>query len=152
MCCPLIVYVMLGVSTKAYSDPCDCWVNWFLPTRLPQQLQEHSINWENTEAALSLMLLQQQQPPLTNVCHLSAFPGCYKITTVFSHAQTVVLCVGCSTVLCQPTGGKARLTEGTMLVQNRMTTHMYMYSHVHSWRVELQRAVFRMGLFRKCRL
>ncbi|KAI2653056.1 40S ribosomal protein S27-like [Labeo rohita] len=41
-------------------------------------------------------------------------PGCYKITTVFSHAQTVVLCVGCSTVLCQPTGGKARLTEGQL--------------------------------------
>merc|ERR1712013_638870 len=39
-------------------------------------------------------------------------PGCYKITTVFSHAQTVVLCVSCSTVLCQPTGGRARLTEG----------------------------------------
>lgn len=39
-------------------------------------------------------------------------PGCYKITTVFSHAQTVVVCVGCSTVLCQPTGGKARLVEG----------------------------------------
>merc|ERR1712083_432434 len=39
-------------------------------------------------------------------------PGCYKITTVFSHAQTVVVCAGCSTVLCQPTGGKARLTEG----------------------------------------
>ena len=42
--------------------------------------------------------------------------GCYKITTVFSHAQTVVLCVGCSTVLCQPTGGKARLTEGECVV------------------------------------
>ncbi|XP_034619274.1 40S ribosomal protein S27-like isoform X2 [Trachemys scripta elegans] len=39
-------------------------------------------------------------------------PSCYKITTVFSHAQTVVLCISCSTVLCQPTGGKARLTEG----------------------------------------
>ena len=38
-------------------------------------------------------------------------PGCYTITTVFSHAQTVVLSVGCSTVLCQPTGGKARFTE-----------------------------------------
>ncbi|XP_026980097.1 40S ribosomal protein S27-like [Sagmatias obliquidens] len=38
-------------------------------------------------------------------------PGCYKITTIFSHAQRVVLCVGYSTVLCQPTGGKARLTE-----------------------------------------
>uniref|UniRef100_A0A2K5HXS9 40S ribosomal protein S27 n=1 Tax=Colobus angolensis palliatus TaxID=336983 RepID=A0A2K5HXS9_COLAP len=39
-------------------------------------------------------------------------PRCCKITTVLSHAQMVVLCVGCSTVLCQPTGGKARLTEG----------------------------------------
>lgn len=122
MCCPLIVYVMLGVSTKAYSDPCDCQVNWFLPTRSPQQPQEHSVNLENSEAlgpAVTLMLLQQ--PSHSNVCRLSAFPGCYKITTVFSHAQTVVLCVGCSTVLCQPTGGKARLTEGTMLAQNRLT-------------------------------
>nr|XP_020747524.1 40S ribosomal protein S27-like [Odocoileus virginianus texanus] len=39
-------------------------------------------------------------------------PGCYKITTVFSHAQTVVLCVGCSTIFHHLTGGKARLTEG----------------------------------------
>ena len=31
-----------------------------------------------------------------------------RITTVFSHAQTVVVCAGCSTVLCQPTGGRAR--------------------------------------------
>ena len=42
-------------------------------------------------------------------------PGCFNITTVFSHAQTVVLCGSCSTVLCQPTGGKARLTEGALL-------------------------------------
>ncbi|XP_021570453.1 40S ribosomal protein S27-like, partial [Carlito syrichta] len=40
------------------------------------------------------------------------FPGCCKITMIFSHAQTVVLCVGYSTVLCEPTGGKPRLTEG----------------------------------------
>ncbi|XP_070263547.1 small ribosomal subunit protein eS27-like [Myotis yumanensis] len=39
-------------------------------------------------------------------------PGCYKFTPIFSHARWVVLCVGYSTVLCQPTGGKARLTEG----------------------------------------
>ncbi|KAK1244578.1 hypothetical protein MKX07_003377 [Trichoderma sp. CBMAI-0711] len=32
-------------------------------------------------------------------------PGCFTITTVFSHAQTVVICQGCTTVLCQPTGG-----------------------------------------------
>jgi small subunit ribosomal protein S27e len=39
-------------------------------------------------------------------------PGCFSITTVFSHAQTVVVCGSCSVMLCQPTGGKARLTEG----------------------------------------
>ncbi|XP_012781380.2 small ribosomal subunit protein eS27-like [Ochotona princeps] len=39
-------------------------------------------------------------------------PGCYKITTVFSYAQMVVLCVGCSTVLCQPMRRKAWPTEG----------------------------------------
>lgn len=33
-------------------------------------------------------------------------------TTVFSHAQTVVVCGDCTMILCQPTGGKARLTEG----------------------------------------
>lgn len=39
-------------------------------------------------------------------------PGCYVISTIFSHAQTPVPCTGCSTILCTPTGGKARLTEG----------------------------------------
>lgn len=39
--------------------------------------------------------------------------GCLTITTVFSHAQTVVTCGSCTTVLCQPTGGKAKLSEGT---------------------------------------
>lgn len=43
-------------------------------------------------------------------------PGCYKITTVFSHAQGVVLCAGCSTILCQPTGGRAKLTEGSLKI------------------------------------
>ncbi|URD84181.1 40S ribosomal protein S27 [Musa troglodytarum] len=38
--------------------------------------------------------------------------GCFNITTVFSHSQTVVVCGNCQTVLCQPTGGKAKLTEG----------------------------------------
>ena len=39
-------------------------------------------------------------------------PGCFQITTVFSHAQTVVLCGNCNIMLTQPTGGRARLTEG----------------------------------------
>lgn len=42
----------------------------------------------------------------------SVFDVFFFSTTVFSHAQTVVVCGGCSAVLCQPTGGKARLTEG----------------------------------------
>lgn len=35
--------------------------------------------------------------------------GCLDITTVFSHAQTVVICQNCSKVLCQPTGGVCTL-------------------------------------------
>lgn len=42
-------------------------------------------------------------------------PGCLKITTVFSHAQGVVECTGCAATLCQPTGGRAKLTEGFFL-------------------------------------
>ena len=38
--------------------------------------------------------------------------GCFQITTVFSHSQTVVVCGSCSAILCVPTGGRARLTEG----------------------------------------
>merc|ERR1711998_576150 len=41
-------------------------------------------------------------------------PGCYNITPVFSHAQTVVMCGSCNMTLCQPTGGKARLTEDAL--------------------------------------
>ncbi|SGY41005.1 BQ5605_C003g02458 [Microbotryum silenes-dioicae] len=42
-------------------------------------------------------------------------PGCFNINTVFSHANTVVTCGSCSQVLCQPTGGKCRLTEGASI-------------------------------------
>ncbi|XP_061635186.1 small ribosomal subunit protein eS27-like [Phyllopteryx taeniolatus] len=38
--------------------------------------------------------------------------GCYKIATIYSHAQTVVPCVGCSIILCRPRGGKCKLTTG----------------------------------------
>ncbi|KAK6468232.1 40S ribosomal protein S27-like, partial [Huso huso] len=52
--------------------------------------------------------------PVHSITHFMdvKFPGCYRITTVFSHAQRVVPCGGCSYVLCQPKGGKCRLTEG----------------------------------------
>ncbi|XP_025846979.1 small ribosomal subunit protein eS27-like [Vulpes vulpes] len=47
------------------------------------------------------------------------FSQCYKITTLSSHAQRVVLCVGCSTILCQPTEGNARLREGCSFTQKQ---------------------------------
>lgn len=58
--------------------------------------------------ALKLMMLK------SDWLYLDFFTptGCYRITTIFSHAQTVVPCTGCSLVLCQPRGGKCRLTEG----------------------------------------
>ncbi|KAF1001353.1 hypothetical protein AG4045_009524, partial [Apium graveolens] len=36
--------------------------------------------------------------------------GCFNNTTVFSHSQTVVVCGNCQKLLCQPTGGRAKLT------------------------------------------
>ncbi|XP_063933809.1 small ribosomal subunit protein eS27-like [Zophobas morio] len=38
--------------------------------------------------------------------------GCFALTTVFSHSDHVVVCSECSQVLCQPKGGKAKLTSG----------------------------------------
>ena len=52
-------------------------------------------------------------------------PGCYNITTIFSYAQTAVLCVGCSAVLCQPTGGKARLTKDTPSERSSTKSTLY---------------------------
>ncbi|XP_012498136.1 PREDICTED: 40S ribosomal protein S27-like [Propithecus coquereli] len=46
-------------------------------------------------------------------------PGCYKITMALSQAQTVVLCVDYSIVLCKPTGGNTKLTEGCSFRRNR---------------------------------
>lgn len=39
--------------------------------------------------------------------------GCNATTVLFSHAQTVVECASCKNVLCKPTGGKCKLTEGS---------------------------------------
>ncbi|OMJ65575.1 hypothetical protein SteCoe_37970 [Stentor coeruleus] len=39
-------------------------------------------------------------------------PGCYGLTTAYSHAQTIITCEGCQTVLARPSGGKCQLTVG----------------------------------------
>ncbi|KAL3609584.1 hypothetical protein D5086_000604 [Populus alba] len=49
--------------------------------------------------------------------------GCFNITTVFSHSQTVVVCGNCQTVLCQPTGGRAKLTEGCSFRKKSESLH-----------------------------
>lgn len=58
--------------------------------------------------------------------------GCFNITTVFSHSQTVVVCGSCQTVLCQPTGGKARLTEGCSF-RKKGDWLLYSFTKDHLW-------------------
>ena len=53
--------------------------------------------------------------------------GCFNITTVFSHSQTVVVCGNCQTVLCQPTGGRARLTEGCSFRKKGDWSHILLF-------------------------
>uniref|UniRef100_A0A3P9KZ29 40S ribosomal protein S27 n=1 Tax=Oryzias latipes TaxID=8090 RepID=A0A3P9KZ29_ORYLA len=65
--------------------------------------------------------------------------GCYRITTVFSHAQTPVVCPGCSVVLCSPSGGKCRAEqrrkhhhrEGKVLLRSRWHAAAL---HVCAWK------------------
>jgi small subunit ribosomal protein S27e len=65
------------------------------------------------------------------LCRILA--GCFSISTVFSHAQTVVICSSCSSVLCQPTGGRARLTEGKdRLVWCSFRTQRYLHQGAHT--------------------
>ena len=40
-------------------------------------------------------------------------PSCFNIKTIFSHAQTAITCDKCSTLLSSPTGGKAKLVDGS---------------------------------------
>ncbi|CAF1004371.1 unnamed protein product [Brachionus calyciflorus] len=47
-------------------------------------------------------------------------PTCLKISTVFSHAQSVVMCPGCNMVISTPTGGKARITSGCSFRRKQM--------------------------------
>lgn len=54
-------------------------------------------------------LFPNPQQTLVMIEHAS---GCLRIQTVFSHAQSVIQCKGCTTILSTPTGGKARLRDG----------------------------------------
>ncbi|KAH8607837.1 putative Ribosomal protein S27 [Trypanosoma vivax] len=38
-------------------------------------------------------------------------PKCNAVTVVYSHATSEVNCDGCATILCRPTGGKAKLAR-----------------------------------------
>lgn len=112
MCCSVVVDIMIRVSSKAYSNARGCLFNEFQLTPLSSQLHEQTVPVVKITCDIVLVMLNLSPLLCVCVCVVCGSAGCYKITTVFSHAQTVVLCVGCSTVLCQPTGGKARLTEG----------------------------------------
>lgn len=40
-------------------------------------------------------------------------PQCYNISTIFSHSQTSVTCQHCTNILCNTSGGKAKLSVGS---------------------------------------
>ncbi|KAF4605481.1 40S ribosomal protein S27 [Pleurotus pulmonarius] len=80
----------------------------------------------------------QRFPPSTVRYTANIGAGCFAITTVFSHAQTVVLCGSCSSVLCQPTGGKARLTEGARYLPHTLYRPR-IYSHISPPRLLIQK-------------
>ncbi|KAI5962694.1 rps27 [Candida pseudojiufengensis] len=74
---------------------------------LVQDLLHPSQKSEQEKYKLKLLVQQPRSYFMDVKCQ-----GCLNITTVFSHAQTSVTCDSCSNVLCIPTGGKAKLTEG----------------------------------------
>ncbi|KAI3382087.1 hypothetical protein SNEBB_006361 [Seison nebaliae] len=45
---------------------------------------------------------------------------CYRVTTIFSHAQSAVVCSGCNKVISTPTGGKGKISKGcrTRIIRN----------------------------------
>ena len=98
---------------------------------------------ENPCACLPVLNLHlensSRQSEENDVEFFSNVVGCYKITTVFSHAQTVVLCVSCSTVLCQPTGGRARLTEGGnfLLFILAVRVHLSFKNSMNTWPIRI---------------
>lgn len=54
-------------------------------------------------------ILNQQRPMF-----YVSFSGCLEIVTIFSHAQTVVICSLCGAVLAYPKGGKSALVDGAL--------------------------------------
>jgi len=83
----------------------------FLEVIFPKKLAKDLLNPSKAEWKRTCKLKRLVPHPNSFFMDVKC-PGCYKISYVFSHAQTVVLCKGCSNVLCQPTGGRARLTDG----------------------------------------
>jgi small subunit ribosomal protein S27e len=44
-------------------------------------------------------------------------PVCQTMSIVFSHSQTTVTCNSCKKIICNPSGGKAKLVEGTLYIK-----------------------------------
>ncbi|KAI9833315.1 MAG: hypothetical protein M1819_003710 [Sarea resinae] len=105
---------------KSFEIPRTEWIEWYDyasqddPAKEPSRIRVLAVDLLNPtpQAEARKHKLKTLVPAPRSFFMDVKCPGCFTITTVFSHAQTVVICGGCSTVLCQPTGGKARLTEG----------------------------------------
>ena len=127
VCRSFMSWSLLDVSCLSLTNsccPCASTVNWLVRYRLrticftliqlPRSVNTSSRGLYQLLTAFSWMW--SVRDALT--CETLSVLGCRYLTcrlcstTVFSHAQSVVLCGNCNQVLCQPTGGKARLMEG----------------------------------------
>eukprot|EP00247_Physcomitrium_patens_P004497 XP_024360748.1 uncharacterized protein LOC112275043 [Physcomitrella patens] len=113
--CSFLSLPFLGDQATAASPPPPLFLALFpLPALLDTMVLSNDIDLLHPPAELEKTkhkLKRLVQSPNSFFMDVKC-QGCFSITTVFSHSQTVVLCGSCSTVLCQPTGGRARLTEG----------------------------------------
>merc|ERR1712216_988036 len=46
-------------------------------------------------------------------------PKCFSISVIFSHSQTRVKCFNCDSLLCIPSGGKAKLMKGVHFLKKK---------------------------------
>ena len=75
--------------------------------RMPQDLLHPSLADEQRKHKLKRLVQSPNSYFMDVKCDV-----CFQISIVFSHAQTVVHCENCAKVICQPSGGLAKLTEG----------------------------------------
>ncbi|RZS01052.1 hypothetical protein BHM03_00030890 [Ensete ventricosum] len=95
----LELFLVSGLNMEAYDRLC---------LQRMGELSSSEASADDREMAIPLRF---RSPPLTASLAATVSVGFSSSPYAFGR-MTVVVCGNCQTVLCQPTGGRARLTEG----------------------------------------